>query len=76
MPIHAPKVTRRECTVAGARLLLVDGLIGDAGAIVGRAVRDDGWFDVSTLKEPNRLEARRRWGSAIFFLSSADACPT
>ena len=66
MPIDAPEVTRRECTVAGARLLLVDGLIGDAGAIVGRAVRDDGWFDVSTLKEPYRLEGKKTMGLEIF----------
>ena len=66
MPIDAPEVTRRECSVAGARLLLVDGLIGDAGAIVGRAVRDDGWFDVSTLKEPYRLEGKKTMGLEIF----------
>ena len=66
MPIDAPEVTRRECTVAGARLLLVDGLIGDAGAIVGRAVRDDEWFDVSTLKEPYRLEGKKTMGLEIF----------
>lgn len=66
MPIDAPEVTRRECAVAGARLFLVDGLIGDAGAIVGRAVRDDGWFDVSTLKEPYRLEGKKTMGLEIF----------
>jgi threonine synthase len=66
MPIDAPEVTRRECTVAGARLLLVDGLIGDAGAIVGRAVGDGDWFDVSTLKEPYRLEGKKTMGLEIF----------
>jgi threonine synthase len=66
MPVDAPEVTRRECTVAGARLLLVDGLIGDAGAIVGRAVGDGDWFDVSTLKEPYRLEGKKTMGLEIF----------
>ena len=59
MPVDAPEVTRRECTVAGARLYLVDGGIADAGAIVARAVDDDDWFDVSTLKEPYRLEGKK-----------------
>jgi threonine synthase len=66
MPIDAPEVTRRECTVTGARLLLVDGLIGDAGAIVAGAVRDGPWFDVSTLKEPYRLEGKKTMGLEIF----------
>jgi threonine synthase len=66
MPIDAPEVTRRECTVTGARLLLVDGLIGDAGAIVSGAVRDGPWFDVSTLKEPYRLEGKKTMGLEIF----------
>lgn len=66
MPIDAPQVTRRECTVAGAQLWLVDGFIADAGAIVGRAVADGGWFDVSTLKEPYRLEGKKTMGLELF----------
>ncbi len=66
MPIDAPEVTRRECTVAGARLSLVDGVIGDAGEIVGRVVADSDWFDVSTLKEPYRLEGKKTMGLEIF----------
>jgi threonine synthase len=66
MPVDAPEVTRRECTVAGARLYLVDGTIGDAGAIVAEAVAEDDWFDVSTLKEPYRLEGKKTMGLEIF----------
>jgi threonine synthase len=60
MPVDAPLITRVECLAAGASLALVDGLISDAGAIVGRAVsRDPGLFDASTLKEPYRIEGKK-----------------
>jgi threonine synthase len=66
MPVDAPEITRRECTAAGAELYLVDGLIGDAGAIVAGAVADGDWFDVSTLKEPYRLEGKKTMGLEIY----------
>jgi threonine synthase len=66
MPVDAPEITRRECTVAGAELYLVDGGIADAGAIVAQAVADDGWFDVSTLKEPYRVEGKKTMGLELF----------
>jgi threonine synthase len=62
MPVDAPDVARVECSLAGARLVLVDGLIGDAGALVSRAGEPDGYFDVSTLKEPYRLEGKKTMG--------------
>jgi threonine synthase len=65
MPRDAPEITRRECAAAGAELYLVDGLIGDAGAIVAGAVAGGGWFDVSTLKEPYRLEGKKTMGLEI-----------
>ena len=65
MPKGAPEINRKECAVAGAQLYLVDGLIGDAGAIVGRAVANGDWFPVSTLKEPNRLEGKKTMGFEI-----------
>jgi threonine synthase len=65
MPRDAPDITRRECVAAGAELYLVDGLIGDAGKIVGDAVARGGWFDVSTLKEPYRLEGKKTMGLEI-----------
>jgi threonine synthase len=68
MPVDAPEITRRECAAAGAELYLVDGLIGDAGRIVaGEVARGDRvWFDVSTLKEPYRLEGKKTMGLEIF----------
>jgi threonine synthase len=65
MPEDAPEITRRECSVAGARLYLVDGLISDAGAIVAELVRGGVWFDASTLKEPYRLEGKKTMGLEI-----------
>jgi threonine synthase len=66
MPVDAPQITRRECVVAGAELYLVDGLIGDAGAIVKRAVADrPGWQDTSTLREPYRIEGKKTMGYEI-----------
>jgi threonine synthase len=62
MPVAAPRVARDECAVMGARLLLVDGLIDDAGAIVGRLARQSEWFDASTLKEPYRIEGKKTIG--------------
>ena len=65
MPVAAPRVTKDECSTMGASLLLVVGLIDDAGAIVGRLAQQSQWFDASTLKEPYRIEGkRRRWGSS------------
>ena len=63
MPEGAPEITRTECAAAGAELYLVDGLIGDAGAIVHEAIgRRPGWQEVSTLKEPYRLEGKKTMG--------------
>jgi threonine synthase len=66
MPVDAPEITRRECVVTGAELYLVDGLIGDAGAIVKRAVADrPDWQDTSTLREPYRIEGKKTMGYEI-----------
>lgn len=65
MPIDAPKITRNECAVAGANLYLVDGLISDAGKIVAQTVQDYDLFDVSTLKEPYRIEGKKTMGYEI-----------
>jgi threonine synthase len=60
MPVDAPFINRIECLATGASVALVDGLISDAGAIVGRAVASDpGLFDASTLKEPYRIEGKK-----------------
>jgi threonine synthase len=66
MPVDAPEITRRECVVSGAELYLVDGLIGDAGAIIKRAVAGrPGWQDTSTLREPYRIEGKKTMGYEI-----------
>jgi threonine synthase len=60
MPVDAPFITRVECLATGASVALVDGLISDAGAIVGRTVAaNPGLFDASTLKEPYRIEGKK-----------------
>jgi threonine synthase len=64
MPEGAPAITRMECAMAGARLYIVDGLIGDAGRLAAQAV-DDGWFNTSTLKEPYRIEGKKTMGLEI-----------
>ncbi len=62
MPEAAPSITRNECAINGARLFLVNGLISDAGAIVGRAIKQYSWYDASTLKEPYRIEGKKTMG--------------
>jgi threonine synthase len=63
MPVDAPSIPRGECLMAGTSIALVEGLISDAGAIVGRTVaRDPGLFDASTLKEPYRIEGKKTIG--------------
>jgi threonine synthase len=66
MPVSAPVIPRAECAVAGAELYLVDGLIGDAGKLVNAAVAArSGYQEVSTLKEPYRLEGKKTMGYEI-----------
>jgi threonine synthase len=66
MPVDAPSITRAECAVAGAELYLVDGLIGDAGKLINQAVQARGGYqEVSTLKEPYRLEGKKTMGYEI-----------
>jgi threonine synthase len=62
MPASAPAITRLECLAAGAELHVVDGLIGDAARLVAGLA---GAFDVSTLKEPYRLEGKKTMGYEI-----------
>lgn len=65
MPEGAPAITRNECAAAGADLYLVKGLISDCGKIVGKYVKENGWYDVSTLKEPYRIEGKKTMGLEI-----------
>ncbi len=66
MPADAPEITRRECLAAGAELYLVDGLINHAGALVKAALEErSGYQEVSTLKEPYRIEGKKTMGYEI-----------
>jgi len=65
MPQDAPMINRKEVTITGAELYLVNGLISDAGKIVGRAIAEYGWYDASTLKEPYRIEGKKTMGLEI-----------
>ncbi len=56
MPEDTPAINKKECFLAGAQTYLVNGLITDCGRIVGEGTKMKGWFDVSTLKEPYRIE--------------------
>src|SRR5256885_1847462 len=65
MPRDTPRANIIECEVAGAHVTLVDGLITDCGAEVARRKEVEGWFDVSTLKEPYRVEGKKTLGYEI-----------
>jgi threonine synthase len=62
MPADTPVVNQYEAAYYGARAFLVDGLITDCGAIVRDGTPRMGWFDVSTLKEPYRIEGKKTMG--------------
>jgi threonine synthase len=62
MPADTPMVNRYEVALYGAHSYLVDGLISDCGAIVRDGVEAMGWFDMSTLKEPYRIEGKKTMG--------------
>jgi threonine synthase len=62
MPEDTPLVNRLEAVLFGARAFLVDGLIGDCGAIVRDGKERMEWFDMSTLREPYRLEGKKTMG--------------
>jgi threonine synthase len=62
MPQDAPLINILEVQMAGADLKLINGLINDAGREAAAAAGEAGWFDVSTLKEPYRLEGKKIMG--------------
>ncbi|HTU88873.1 MAG TPA: threonine synthase [Gemmataceae bacterium] len=62
MPQDTPIINQIEAHLAGARVFLVNGLITDCGRIVREGTPKLGWFDVSTLKEPYRLEGKKTMG--------------
>jgi threonine synthase len=62
VPRDTPAPILEEIAALGADLQLVDGLITDCGAVVRRGVEEQGWFDLSTLKEPYRVEGKKTMG--------------
>src|SRR5579859_3084595 len=62
MPKDVPLANQVECLAYGARMTLVDGLISDCARIVAERKQQEGWFDLSTLKEPYRIEGKKTMG--------------
>jgi threonine synthase len=80
MPADATDAAKTECLAYRAHAYAVEGLIGDAGTIVGEAARARGWFDASTLREPYRVEGKKTIGFELaeafgWRLPDAVLCP-
>lgn len=67
VPEDTPQANITEAVVAGANVYLVNGLINDCGKLVGQACQEHGWFPLSTLKEPFRLEGKKTMGYELAF---------
>ena len=65
MPLDVPQANYLECKAYGAHVTLVDGLISDCGRMVAERGPAEGWFDVSTLKEPYRVEGKKTMGYVV-----------
>jgi len=65
MPKDVPEANLVECKAYGANVTLVDGLISDCARIVGERKQAEGWFDISTLKEPFRVEGKKTMGLEV-----------
>ena len=65
MPSDVPQANFVECKAYGAKVTLVDGLINDCGRIVAERKSAEGWFDISTLREPYRIEGKKTMGYEV-----------
>jgi threonine synthase len=65
MPKDVPQANLVECQSYGAKVTLVDGLISDCARMVNERKQAEGWFDISTLKEPFRVEGKKTMGYEI-----------
>jgi threonine synthase len=65
MPRDTPRANVVECREVGAHVTLIDGLITDCGAEIAKRKEKEGWFDMSTLKEPYRIEGKKTLGYEI-----------
>ncbi len=65
MPRDVPQANFLDCRAFGAEVTLVDGLISDCARMVAERAPSEGWFDVSTLKEPYRIEGKKTMGYEV-----------
>ena len=65
MPRDTPEVIKLECAIYGAHVTVVDGTIADAGKLVGEGTARKVWFEMSTMKEPYRVEGKKTMGFEI-----------
>ena len=65
MPRDVPQANYIECRACGAEVTLVDGLISDCARMVAERSASEGWFDVTTLKEPYRIEGKKTMGYEV-----------
>src|SRR5579871_4866246 len=65
MPRDVPQANYLECKAYGAHVTLIDGLISDCARLVAERGPSEGWFDVSTLKEPYRIEGKKTMGYEV-----------
>jgi threonine synthase len=65
MPVVTPDVFRLDCEIMGAEVTMVDGSIRDAGMAMAQDNKDGRWWDITTLKEPFRLEGKKTMGYEI-----------
>ncbi|MGQ0569268.1 MAG: threonine synthase [Armatimonadota bacterium] len=65
MPQDTPAINKAECVAYGAHTYSIDGLITDAGRVLRELAPERGWFDLSTLKEPYRVEGKKTMGYEI-----------
>jgi threonine synthase len=65
MPQDVPTANLVECKAYGAKVTLVDGLISDCARMVNERKQAEGWFDISTLKEPFRVEGKKTMGYEV-----------
>src|SRR5205807_4789297 len=66
MPKDSPSANVLECQAFGAEVVKLDGLISDCGKYVAEHKDSEGWYDVSTLKEPYRIEGKKTMGYELW----------
>src|SRR4051812_35038540 len=66
MPVDTPGAIVLECRAFGAEVHLIDGLISDCGAFIAQNAPAHGWYEVSTLKEPYRIEGKKTMGYELW----------